>query len=169
MPGIFKGKSMKDAGQATEGGLYFPPGDRFIVEIQKCRDFVSRDGQPYFIVEAKVLHAENKKLNVGQVPSWMVPVPGKDSMGLKNINTFLREITGIDVTDEGVTDAQAAEAGEYIISEDQPLAGLVCVAETLNIKVGDKKDRDFTKINWSLPKDADYATVGRPKPADAAA
>lgn len=158
--GIFSG--LKKAGKANQGGLYFAPGDRYIVEIQRVWIKDSRANERFFMVEARILDCQNKLMNLGQVPTWMVKVPNKDDMGLKNVNSFLEALLEIDI--ETATEEEAAQAGDYVVGEEQPLAGTVCVVETHQIKTDGGKGSDFTVHKWQLPTDLDYKKVGREKP-----
>ncbi len=152
---------LKKAGKANTGGLYFAPGDRYVVEIQRCSIKDARDGAKYFLVESKILHSLNGKMDVGLVPSWMPEVPGTDNMGLKNVNSFILGVTGEDC--DKMSDAEAEALGESIVGTEQLCAGDVVIVETHAIKT--KAGNPFTIVKWSQATDADYKLVGRTRAA----
>lgn len=149
--GIFGG--IKNA-KSTEGGLYFAPGDRYVVEIQRVKSDKTRKNIPFFVVECKVLHAYNGKMVKGVQPSWMVTLDKDAALG--NIKQFVEAIMEVDMNT--VSDAEAEQSVELICSAEQPLAGTICVTETWNKPT--QAGKDFTRHKWMLATADDLKVAG---------
>jgi hypothetical protein len=160
MAGIFGGiKSAK----STEGGLYFAPGDRYVVEIQRIKSDKTRKGIAFFVVECKVLHAYNGKMAKGVQPSWMVTLDKDAALG--NIKQFVEAVMEVDMNQ--ISDVEAEQSVEMICGPDQPLAGQIVVTETWNKPT--QAGKDFTRHKWLLPTQDDYKAAGLEAPKAAAA
>ena len=123
--------------------VYFEPG-RYKVEIVKCESGVSRYKEiKFFAVEAKILASDNTKHPVGSKASWFVKLM-KNTPALANV----REFVGI-ATDTPMKEVDAAGV-EMVVSEEQPLAGVVLNLVATKIKT--KAQTDFTIHQWELAK-----------------
>jgi len=139
---LFNG--IRDA-KVGQGGVYFLPG-LYEVEIQKVHTLVSRKREDLFIVEAKILESNNPDRAPGSSASWLVNF--KQDAALGNIKGFIAACNGIDPADEvRVNDEVDEDVCEYVVSEENPLAGTRVKLEAVMKKT--KSGGDFTLHIWN--------------------
>lgn len=157
--------------KATKGGDYIQPGN-YLFEIQrvKLQDNQTDENTKWFVVEVKVLEAQQtndevKPNAVGTEPAWLVEVPKnadpeknqKAAMALGNVKAFLESAFGALAVASGETppdeediDGDFADAA---VSEDNPLAGTRITANAFYKKT--KKNTNFTRVKWGIPDSAE--------------
>lgn len=141
MTSVFKG--IEDA-EISYGGFYLEPGI-YEVEIGRVFTRTGRTGDPFFVVEMKVLESNNPNRPAGCSPSWVVKTNQDAAIG--NIKGFLAAASGIDPKDrEGLKQVTAAYA-EWASGAENPLAGNRVHVEVDIIKT--RKGADFSKHYWS--------------------
>jgi hypothetical protein len=156
--GIYDG--IEGVAPAGKGGQYFQPG-KFKVEILAVKQVKSQaGGQIYFIVETKVLESDNPGIPPKAERSQVIDVHKK--MGLPNIKAFVAAASGFDPSQADTVTEEVevywskmigehlsfSKICELIVSDANPLAGIVMRLECVNVKTKEKKE-DFTKHMWS--------------------
>jgi len=133
--------------RVSKGGIYVLPG-AYLVEITGCKAGTTREGKENFIVELLIHESNHPERRVGTLMDWYVDMSKEPSPG--NVKEFVMEATNC--TGEEVS----GDAIRLICGEIQPLKGIKLRLSASNIKVGAKKDKDFTKVTW-LPVQAPQA------------
>lgn len=161
--------------KTNQGGLYFLDGD-YDVELDEVKLITPRTPPDCFIVSAKVVKSTCAERAPGCKPSQVIKMKEailETVMG--NIKQFAGAALGIedpdsytvapdpdipDDTTEAATDRFWDEALEFMISEDQPLRGMVIHLNCSTIITKEKK-QPFTKHVWgpvvSEPPEAEEA------------
>lgn len=131
----------------------------FLVRIIKVKDVDGREGDVFFIIEFEILKTSHESAVVGRAYSHVIKY--NHEMGPPNVKRFILAANGLDPNDEENEDQADEDATDYILSEDQPLAGqemdLTC--EVIRTK---KKKEPFTKHIWH-PIDAEESAAADPK------
>lgn len=151
MAGMFSGFSKRTVPRYEK--LYFEP-NQYIVEISECK-FIEGENDPVFIVQAKVL-AKMKDTGeppeLGDKPSWVVPVRGKKEIWQTTLLQFL--CSYMDCEPEEYDD----DEWENIITsvfENNEWKGEVMKLKTKTVET--KTGGDFTKHIWQgEPQDKDW-------------
>lgn len=140
-------------GDAKASGDKLPnlPAGRYAVEITKCKDVEGRSGDLFFIVELKIQESDNSAVSVGAAYSQVIKF--NNDMGPINVKRFILAANGFDPNDAANDDEVGEDEVEFVLSEEQPLAGLVMDLQCDMIKT--KAGKDFTKHTWFAVEDAD--------------
>jgi hypothetical protein len=145
--GLFSGIEQAKVGQ---GGVYFLEG-LYKIEILRVFTMHSRKGDDLFIVETKILESDQAERRVGTTCSWVVNLKMDPAMG--NIKGFIAAANGIDPNNKDKVDAEVTEeAAEFVVSEENPLKGIVMGLEAVPIKT--RAGGDFTLHKWQMVAEA---------------
>jgi len=123
--------------KANVGGNYVKPCD-MIARIDRVKQDDSRSNGSFIANEMTVLHVFEGEHEVGENVTHML-MQKFDSF----LNNWKKLVIGItSCPDSEVTE----EASNKIVSEDQPLSGIVVRVKAHNIKT--RKGEDFTIVNY---------------------
>jgi hypothetical protein len=140
--GLFDGIEQAQVGQ---GGIYFLPGN-YVVEVLKCITLRSRKREDLFIAECLIHESDNPERRPGVKASWYVNF--KNDAALGNIKGFVAAANGIDPGNQGEVDKEVdAEVCEYVVSDQNPLAGTWLLLSCANTKT--RSGADFTLHRWA--------------------
>lgn len=128
---------------------YFLEG-RYKVRIDTCKAIVSRNGIAFFVVEATILESNNPERPAGSRCSWLQKI--QTDMGPVNIKKFVGAANGLDPASEEVNREVNQDVVEYVVSDDQPLAGTVMPLQCVLTET--KAGNPFTIHNWEPAIDA---------------
>ncbi len=145
------------ASDAKASGDSLPtlPAGKHKIRITKVKDIESRKGNLLFIPEYEVLQTTNEEVKVGGFYSQVIKF--NDDMGPINVKRFVLASEGYDPNDEKNENAieDLEDVIEYIISDEQPLAGLE-MEVTVDVIITQKEKKPFPKHIWHpVEKDDD--------------
>lgn len=127
----------------SSGGVYFLAG-KYIVKVKRCFTMRSRKKEDLFIVECEIIESTNEDRPAGTSASWVVNF--KQDAALGNIKGFIGAANGLE--DEASINAEVTEeVCEYVVSDDNPLAGTVLLLEATDVKT--RAGNPFTKHAWA--------------------
>lgn len=136
--------------QVGQGGVYFLPG-KYLVKVLKCITLKSRKREDLFIVECEVVESDVPERKPGSKASWIVNF--KQDAALGNIKGFIAAANGIDPGDESAVNEQVnLEICEYVVSDENPLAGTLVGLVAVNKKT--RAGSDFTLHMWEPTQEA---------------
>lgn len=153
--GMFKGV---EGAKFNEGGVWFMDGT-YLVKVDVVKTGETRKNVGFFVVEHTILWSDNSQRKKGTSVSWMA-TQDKDAF-LGNVKHFcsVASDTPMDeVTEEGI---------EMIVSEENPMSGVVLFVTATTVKT--REGNDFTKVIYRhiTPKHVELlASLGIEVPDD---
>ncbi len=143
---IFADFDKIDPGQTGGNSNWLPTDGTFIVSVTevKCKTSEKGTGDVSYIVEFTVDESsnENVKAGDGKVWCWVVGLPGKFNMGLRDVKRFVVSAAGMDPTS-----AEARAIGADVVTEsygpEQELVGCKVKATTHS-----KEGSTYVNTTW---------------------
>lgn len=146
LPNIFQNEEIGQRGE-------------FHVRITNVKDVDGRQGDVFFIIEFDVLKSNHKSVIEGRQYSQVIKY--NQEMGPTNVKRFILAANGLDPNSEENENEVGEDEVEFVLSEDQPLAGLEIdlMCEVIKTK---QKGTPFTKHTW-FPVETDDSEAADPK------
>lgn len=144
-----KWSKVNNAKAAGDKKPWLPPG-QFKVRIDKCKDVDGYEGDIFFVIEFEVLESSTDEVEAGKMYSQVIK--WNQNMGPINVKRFLLCANGLDPEDPENDDEVDEDAVEFVLSDEQPLQGVIMEVQTDLIET--KKNTEFTKHTW-FPVDED--------------
>lgn len=145
--------------EAGNRGNYLPHEDaRYKVRVLQCKMLEPRKGGLAFIVEFEILEASTDTVKVGAKRSWYRDIGATEEKGGENARADMREFVcqAIPDAEEALDDEDAfEEICEWVVSEDQPVAGMIFDVETGAGKT--QSGGPFTHHNWTVADEQEDA------------
>jgi hypothetical protein len=147
LPNIFMGEPIGTRGE-------------FLVDILRTKDVEGRTGDLFFIIEFKVIESSHSSVLEGRDYSQVIKY--NQDMGPINVKRFVLAANDMDPNDEENEDEVDGETVEYVLSEEQPLAGkqMPLTCEVVKTK---KKGEAFTKHTWHANEEDDENSDSKDK------
>jgi hypothetical protein len=141
--------------EGSKGGEYLLPGN-YVVQIQRCKEFTTREKDEAFIAELLVIESDNEKMPPGKKPALFIKeLPKYPELYLGNVADFIRAGLASMAEQHGEECPETEEIqltkelGLSVTGTDNLLAGVYLTAYAFNKPT--REGKDFTRINWSTP------------------